>query len=497
MKLKDVLKNIEYTVLGACNDIEVNDIFIHSKNVKKNSIFVAIKGFKEDGHRYIRDAISRGATVLVLQDKQELGKDVIQIIVKDTRKALPAISKNFFKDPTRDMKIFGVTGTNGKTTTVFLLDSIFRANDLKTSMITTVDSFMEGRKVEFNRTTPESLDLNRFFFGSRNANVKYLSMELSSHAIDLGRVDHIYFNCFVFTNLTQDHLDYHMNMENYFEVKKRLFIKQYRDLFQCGNAVINEDDEYGRIIIKDTDLNTITFSILSENADVYAYDIANEISGIEMCVKVKGFRMFKVKSNLCGFFNVYNILASIGAAIVAGIDPEVISKGIKDMTGVNGRFEKIENKSDFTAIVDYAHTPDGLENVLKTARSLLRQDAKLFVLFGCGGDRDKSKREEMGKIAAQYADHIILTSDNPRSEDPVLIVDMIEKGLLGFQDQIYDKIIDRKEAINMALDKASANDIVLIAGKGHEDYQEFSDHRIHFSDQEIVRQWFLKKGLLG
>ncbi len=497
MKLRDVLKNIEYKVHGEFKDIEVSDIFIHSKNVKKDSIFVAIKGFKEDGHRYINDATSRGASVLVLQDKQKLEKDVIQIIVQDTRKTLPAISKNFFEDPTREMKISGVTGTNGKTTTVFLIDSIFRANGLKTSMITTVDSCMESRKVAFNRTTPESVDLNRFFFESRNANVEYASMELSSHAIDLRRVDHIHFNCFVFTNLTQDHLDYHMDMENYFEVKRRLFIKKYRDIFQSGNAVINEDDDYGRIIIKDTDLKTITFSILSENADVYACDIVNEISGIEMNVKVKGFPTFKVRSNLCGFFNVYNILASIGAAIVAGINPEVISKGIKDMIGINGRFEKIENESDFTVIVDYAHTPDGLENVLKTARSLLRQDSKLLVLFGCGGDRDKSKREEMGKIAAQYADHITLTSDNPRTEDPVLIIDMIEKGLLGFQDQIYDKIIDRKEAINMALEKASANDIVLIAGKGHEDYQEFADHRIHFSDQEIVRQWFAKKGLLG
>ncbi len=496
MKLMDVLKNIEYKVFGELRDIEIEDIFINSKNVKKNSIFIAIKGFKEDGHQYIHDAIHRGASALILQDKQPLEQGIIQIIVKDTRKMLPVICKNFFKDPTHDMKILGVTGTNGKTTTVFLIDSILRANGLKTSMITTVNSFMEGRSTEFNRTTPESIDLNRFFFESRISNVGYASMEVSSHAIDLGRVDHINFNCFVFTNLTQDHLDYHGDMKKYFEVKRRLFLKEYRHLFKSRTAVINEDDDYGKILIKDTDLKTITFSILSENADIYAYDIINEISGIKMKVRIKGFGTVRINSSLCGFFNVYNILASIGAAISEGIKPEAIRKGIKDMTGVRGRFEKIESKSDFTVIVDYAHTPDGLENVLKTSRSLLKEDSNLIVLFGCGGDRDKAKRKEMGKIAAQYADHVIITSDNPRTEDPVSIIDMIEKGLLDFKVKNYDRIIDRKEAINTALDKGSANDIVLIAGKGHEDYQEFADHTIHFSDQEVVRQWFVKKGLL-
>jgi UDP-N-acetylmuramoyl-L-alanyl-D-glutamate--2,6-diaminopimelate ligase len=496
MKLKDILKNVDYVATGNIDEIPVKEITINSRDVGRGSLFVAVKGFKLDGHHYIDDASKKGAAAVIMEKGREPTGSVPFVMVEDTRKILPLISKNFFNDPTRELEIAGVTGTNGKTTTVFIIDSILKASGLKTSMITTVDSFIGDKRVEFERTTPESLELNKFFYNSRLSGIKHCAMEVSSHAVDLGRTDYLNFNCFVFTNLTQDHLDYHLDMENYFEVKRRLFIESYRNVFRSSHAVINADDEYGKRLIIDTDLNKLTYSIMSRHADLHAFDIKNEISGITMTVSIKGRGKINIESRLCGFFNVYNILGAIGAALSLKINLESIIAGIRNMKGVPGRFERIENHSGFTAIVDYAHTPGGLESVLKTARSLLKKGSRLIGVFGCGGDRDKAKRKEMGIIAAKNADFTIITSDNPRTEDPQVIMDMVEEGFKTQGDVFYDKIINRKEAIERALSDARKNDIVLIAGKGHEDYQEFSDHRLHFSDQEVVREWFDMRGQL-
>jgi len=278
-------------------------------------------------------------------------------------------------------------------------------------------------------------------------------------------------------------------MQNYFNTKKKLFIKEFRNLYSGKGAIINADDSYGRQLIKETDLQTISYSVYDKNADIIAENIISNTSGIEMDVFIRSIGKIKIKSALTGYFNVYNILAAIGLSIFLNIDVQWIQKGINKMSGVNGRFEKIQEIKDFTVIVDYAHTPDGLENVLKTASSILTPDGKIITVFGCGGDRDKTKRKIMGSIAGKISDVVIITSDNPRTEDPLSIIEMIEDGVKESGNKNYKKITDRATAINEALNMAHKNDIVIIAGKGHEDYQEFNDKRIYFSDQKVVRDW--------
>ncbi|HEX7560941.1 MAG TPA: UDP-N-acetylmuramoyl-L-alanyl-D-glutamate--2,6-diaminopimelate ligase, partial [Candidatus Humimicrobiaceae bacterium] len=427
----------------------------------------------------------------------ELPPHITQVIVKDSRKELAILCRNFFNNPSKNLILTGITGTNGKTTSVFLIDSIFKAAGFKTSYISTVQAQVGTSKLAFDRTTPDTLQLNEFFEKSRNENVEAACMEVSSHSIDLHRVDQLDFDYFVFTNLTQDHLDYHESMENYFEVKSRLFIKKWRNIFGGKGAVINIDDSYGLNLSRITDLNTITFGINNSYANISAENIRNSINGIEMTVKLSGFNSkntknlsgFPVKSLLCGYFNIYNILGAVGLSIMAGIDIDVIGGGILSMTGINGRFEKVPAAKKLNVIVDYAHTPDGLENVLKTADSLKINGGRLIAVFGCGGDRDKKKRKIMGRISAGLADFTIITSDNPRSEDPDLIISMIEEGFTESGLDTYEKIPDRKQAIFKALEMSGEKDIVLVAGKGHEDYQEFADKKIHFSDREVIREW--------
>jgi UDP-N-acetylmuramyl-tripeptide synthetase len=366
---------------------------------------------------------------------------------------------------------------------------MLKAAGLKTSFLTTIKSDIMNNPVSFDRTTPESSELNEFFSASINKGVTHTTMEISSHAVDLHRVDFMKFETFVFTNLTQDHLDYHKTMENYFLTKKKLFLKKYREIFGCHNAVINIDDPYGKILYRQTDLKTLSYSVKIKEADIFAENIVCDTDGIKMNILLKGKNFIKVSSPLSGYFNVYNILGAVGAALVLGLDKNQIKEGIQSENSISGRFEKIKEIGDFTVIVDYAHTPDGLKNVLATAKSLLKTNARLIAVFGCGGDRDKNKRPKMGNIAGEIADFILITSDNPRSEEPQAILSMIEEGVLKTGNKNYLKISDRKKAIIEALETARKDDIIIIAGKGHEDYQEFSDHRIHFSDQEIVREW--------
>jgi UDP-N-acetylmuramoyl-L-alanyl-D-glutamate--2,6-diaminopimelate ligase len=493
MKLNNVLKDVEYISITGPQDIEITGISVNSKKIKTGNLFLSITGFKKDGHDFVPEAIKNGAAAVMVQKVLELPKNITQILVKDCRTEFPKICRNFYKNPTGSLILIGITGTNGKTTTVFLTDSILKSAGLKTSFITTVQSFIGKDLLTFDRTTPESLDLNEFFDRSVRESIKTASMEISSHSIDLHRIDYLDYDYFVFTNLTQDHLDYHINMENYFSVKKKLFLKENRKRYGGRGAVINVDDTYGAELIKETDLKLLTYAIKDKNAMLFASDINNSINGIDMYLNYqsqdgKKFK-FKINSKLCGFFNVYNILASASTGLIMDLDVKDIQEGIKKMTGVPGRFEKIESQNNRNVIVDYAHTPDGLDNVLKTARSLLEPGGKLISVFGCGGDRDKVKRKMMGEISAICADLTIITSDNPRTEEPEMIMGMIEEGFSQTGAQNYMKLTDRKEAIFKALDIAGKNDIVVIAGKGHEDYQEFADFRIHFSDQEIVRQW--------
>jgi UDP-N-acetylmuramyl-tripeptide synthetase len=497
MKLDALIKNVNTVNLVRGKETDIRGIAINSKKTGRDFLFAAIPGFKKDGHEFAAEAINNGACAVMVQKILELPPHITQVIVKDCRKELAILCRNFFNNPSKNLILTGITGTNGKTTSVFLIDSIFKAAGFKTSYISTVQAQVGTSKLAFDRTTPDTLELNEFFEKSRNENVKAACMEVSSHSIDLHRIDWLDFDYFVFTNLTQDHLDYHESMENYFEVKSRLFTKDRRNLFGGKGAAINIDDPYGLNINRITDLRTITFGINNPDANISAENIINSINGIEMTVKLSGFNFkrtknfndFRVKSLLCGYFNVYNILGALSLSLMAGIDADIICRGVLSMTGINGRFEKIFTAKKINAIVDYAHTPDGLENALKTASSLKPQGGRLISVFGCGGDRDKTKRKIMGSISAGLADFTIITSDNPRTEDPDVIISMIEEGFKENGSAGYEKIPDRKPAIIKALEMSGEKDIVLIAGKGHEDYQEFADKKIHFSDQEVIREW--------
>jgi len=498
MIIDELLKDVKIKKIYLKNKPDIKGLSVHSKSVKPGDLFAALVGFNRDGHGFASEAVKNGAVAVMCQKKLDLSVGTAQIIVSDSRKELPLICRNFYGSPTEDILLTGVTGTNGKTTSVFLINSILREAGFKTSFITTVSSQIEDTELSFDRTTPESIDLNKFFHMDKIRGINAACIEVSSHSIDLHRVDYLNFNCFIFTNLTQDHLDWHKTMENYFQTKLRLFLRQYRNIFGGENAVINIDDAYGKEIVKLTDLKTFTYGIEDKSAHLKAENIVNSIKGIRMDLKCcmeklnkffnKEYR-FSIESELCGYFNAYNILASCCAGLISGASIENIKKGIKMMPGVKGRFEKIVTNKGINAIVDYAHTPGGLESVLKTAKFLVPSGGRLISVFGCGGDRDKIKRAVMGQISAGLADFTIITSDNPRTEDPELIIQMILSGFMQLEKTNYAIEVERKKAIFKALEMANRKDIVLIAGKGHEDYQEFAGKRIHFSDQEVIKEW--------
>jgi UDP-N-acetylmuramoyl-L-alanyl-D-glutamate--2,6-diaminopimelate ligase len=490
MRLGSILEGIDIKKIYGDTGIKISDISIDSRTVKDGFLFVAIEGFKLEGHRFALDAVKNGAVAVMSQKKLDLSSKIIQIIVKDTRKALPQISTNFFGNPSKSLKIIGITGTNGKTTTCYLINSILKNAGFKTSIISTFRSYIDEREVYMNRTTPESLDLHRFFAESLENDVEYVCMEVSSHSIDLHRVDQIDFDHFVFTNLSQDHLDYHGTIDEYFEVKSRLFDPSYRKIFGGKSALINLDDDFGKKLYKITDLDKVSYSIKDKSADILASDMKSSIMGISMVLKRKDKEDVEIRSSLCGVFNIYNILAAVSIGFKIGINESHIIAGPESMKGFGGRFEKIDYGPGPTVIVDYAHTPDGLENVLKTAKDILDNGGRLFSVFGCGGDRDIKKRKLMGAISARIADFTIITSDNPRSERPEDIILMVEEGLKEEGSKSYIAIKDRKEAIHYAMGIAGGSDIVLVAGKGHEDYQEFENgRRIHLYDPEIVKNW--------
>jgi UDP-N-acetylmuramoyl-L-alanyl-D-glutamate--2,6-diaminopimelate ligase len=494
VKLGKILQDVEFSKIYGDADIDISDISIDSRKIARGGLFAAVKGFSQDGHDYAPDAVRNGAAAIIANKKLVLDPGVTQVIVGETRPVLPVISRNFFNYPSKSLKIIGITGTNGKTTTCYLIDSILRTAGIKTSMITTYKSFIDGTEVKFDRTTPESPDLQRFFSKSLDQGVQFALMEVSSHSVDLHRVDFIDFDYLVFTNLSQDHLDYHGNIENYFEVKSRLFDASNNRFFGNGKAIINIDDSFGRRLFEKSSRTKTSYAIDNIDASVKAENILNSIAGIKMDVLADVIPLSRIETPLCGIFNVYNILAAFSVCMEAGIDPGHIISGIKKMKGFGGRFEKIGNDPEKTVIVDYAHTPDGLQNVLETARDILAGKGKLISVFGCGGDRDKDKRKKMGAISANLADISIITSDNPRSEEPDSIIDMIEEGFKNEDAKQYIRITDREKAIFEAMDMAGPGDLVLIAGKGHEDYQEFENgRRIPFSDPLVVRKYYENK----
>ena len=449
----------------------VADVTYRSGDVRPGSLFFCVPGANVDGHDFAAEAVRAGANALVVE--RPLPLDVPQVVVRSVREAMGPISAELFGRPADRLTLVGVTGTNGKTTTTYLLESVFRAAGLVPGLIGTTGARVDGRAVPLPRTTPEAPDLQRLLARMVEEGVGAAAMEVSSHGLDQHRVSGIRYSCAVFTNLTQDHLDYHGSMETYFAAKARLFTPETAE-----RSVVNTDQEEGRRLLR-PDLPVITFG-LEPGAEVRAIDVDATASGV-------AFRVgeLKVRSSLRGTFNVANCLAALAAARSVGIPDRVAVEGIAALSGVPGRVEPVEAGQGFLVLVDYAHTPDGIENVLRAARPLA--SGRVIVVLGCGGDRDRGKRPLMGRAATGLADHTVITSDNPRSEDPLAIIAEIEPGAVE-GGGAYTIEPDRRAAIRAAVREARTGDVVVIAGKGHETGQEFADRTVPFGDRDVAAE---------
>ncbi len=493
MTLKDLIQGVEIKHVLGSEDIEIPAICYNSKEVRNGSLFAAIRGEKTDGHQYIESAVKSGAKALLLEEIPEIFFNGVSIIqVENTKSALADISANFFNHPTKELTLVGVTGTNGKTTITYLLESICQEWGKKTGVIGTVDYRFSGSRIPSVSTTPESLDLMSLFRDMRNSAVQIVVMEVSSHALDRKRVFGCHFDVAVFTNLSQDHLDYHGTMENYFEAKKKLFSEvlrksEKRDKF----SVINIDDPYGKEIAREAAGKIVPYSILnSEGVYVEKSNITPE--GIHTILNTPWGKV-EINSKLFGKHNLYNILAAVSTALSLGVEVDVVKRAISRMAGVPGRLDRVENPFGITILIDYAHTPDALRNVLMAVKPFTQR--KLILVFGCGGDRDPIKRPIMGRIGRDLSDVLIVTSDNPRTENPEQIMDQIEKGVLGAgsQEKPYFRITDRRDAIRNAIEIAQRGDTVLLAGKGHENYQILGTEKIPFDDKEVAERIIREK----
>ena len=489
MILRELVYGVDIKNFKGDDSLDVPGISFDSNKVKESFLFVALKGVNTDGHIYIESAVRNGAKALIVEKAPDKNfKDVSVVEVNDSRAALAAVSANFFGHPTKELTLVGVTGTNGKTTITYLLESIWKEDNKNSGVIGTIDYRYGENKIQSSMTTPESLDLMEMFREMREAGVETVAMEVSSHAIDKQRVKECHFDAGVFTNLTQDHLDYHDTIDNYFEVKKRLFTELLEESVKKDKfSIINIDDPYGARIVEDAPGNLVTYSINNEAATVYAVSSEITDNGIEANINTPQGRI-EIKSALLGEHNLSNILAAVATAISLGSPMHAIEKGISKISAVPGRLEGVPNNRGFNVLVDYAHTPDALKNVLLASGVLTK--GRLILVFGCGGDRDSAKRPLMGKIGKELSDILIVTSDNPRTEDPEIILDHIEEGVYqaGQDSKPYYRISDRKEAIKQAIKTAKKNDTILIAGKGHEDYQIIGTTKYPFDDSLIARE---------
>jgi UDP-N-acetylmuramoyl-L-alanyl-D-glutamate--2,6-diaminopimelate ligase len=452
--------------------VGVTDVVVRSSDARPGVLFACIPGARTDGHEFAADAVAHGATALLVDRFLDLA--VPQVRVPNVREAIGPIAAEVFGRPADAMTVVGVTGTNGKTTTTYLLESIFVAAGRTAGVIGTTGVRVDGVATPFPRTTPEAPDLQRLLATMRAARVDAVAMEVSSHGLDQHRVDGVRYACAVFTNLSQDHLDYHPSMREYLAAKARLFTPELSDI-----GVLNADSPEGRAIARGAGVPTLTFGV-ERPADVRATDVVTDVDGIRFRVGAT-----RIESRLRGRFNVENCLAAFAAARVVGIDDGVAARGVAALHGVPGRLETVEEGQEFLVVVDYAHTPDGIVNVLRAARPLAR--GRLIIVFGCGGDRDRAKRPAMGVAATSMADLTIITSDNPRSEDPLGIIAEIEPGARE-GDGPYEIEPDRRAAIRRALSLAGPDDVVVVAGKGHETGQEFADRTVPFDDREVAAE---------
>ena len=486
--LKDITSTLDVQQVQGNQNVSIQDITADSRAVKPNSLFIALDGATVDGHNYIDKAVDAGAVAVIVSKPVTVPADVCVITVDDTRQAMMVCVPYFFDYPANRMRMVGVTGTNGKTTTTHMIRHILKAQGFKVGVIGTVHIMIGDTSYPIHNTTPDVVDLQHILHQMVQENVEYCVMEVSSHALALGRVSGVEFDTAVFTNLTQDHLDFHKTFENYLAAKCKLFeqVSAPNQVKDNKGAVINIDDSYGYRVMEKTTASTITYSTLGKGT-LNASDVHMSTKNSQYTVNYKG-ESYPVSMNTTGLFNVYNTLAAIGACLQEGISMEAIDTALKTFSSVPGRFELIEEGQDFAVVVDYAHTPDGLQNILETAKAI--KENRIIIVFGCGGDRDATKRPIMGRIAAEYGDKIYVTSDNPRTEDPVQIVKDVEVGVKEAlrEGTSYEVIVDRREAINHAIHDAKAGDIVIIAGKGHENYQILKNETIHFDDREEARK---------
>ncbi|MCL9769050.1 UDP-N-acetylmuramoyl-L-alanyl-D-glutamate--2,6-diaminopimelate ligase [Flavobacterium sp. HXWNR69] len=477
--LKDILYKVGIEAVHGTTDIAISKIEFDSRKVELNDVFVAIKGTLSDGHDYIQKALNHGAIAIICQEfPSVIVNGVTYIKVKDSNEALALLATNFYENPSEKIRLVGVTGTNGKTTIASLLYQLFKKAGYKVGLLSTVKIMVDEQEFKATHTTPDSLTINRYLDLMVQEGCEFCFMEVSSHGVHQKRAEGLQFEGGIFTNLSHDHLDYHNSFAEYRDVKKSFFDNLPKNAF----ALTNADDKNGAVMLQNTKARKLSYALKSY-ADYKAQILENQLSGLLLKINDS-----EVWVKLIGSFNAYNLLAIYGVAVELGIEKMEALRLLSELESVSGRFQYIISESKITAIVDYAHTPDALENVLKTIENIRTNNEQLITVVGCGGDRDKTKRPIMANIASTISDKVIFTSDNPRTEDPEIIIKEMEKGVEPQNFKKTVSILDRKQAIKTACQLANPNDIILIAGKGHETYQEINGVRHDFDDLKIVTE---------
>ncbi len=473
MKLEEVLQNINIVTSNADLSMEISGICCDSRRVQPGDLFVAVRGFDSDGHIYIPSAVEKGCAAVLCEEPAE---GVPYVVTDDSRLGLALASCAFYRDPSKELTVIGITGTNGKTTTSILVKQLLeRCLGAKVGLVGSISNWIGEREIHTEFTTPESVDLQRLFREMADEGCTHCVMEVSSHSLALQRVAGTHFAIGLFTNLTQDHLDFHHTMEEYAAAKSLLFP-------MCERAAANTDDPWAETVLRDAPQPVYTFSVKTDNADLTARDIRLSASGIRFIALEQG-ELTRVSLPLPGMFSVYNALAALSCVRILGVPLTAAAEALENCSGARGRVEPVRTDGDYHIYIDYAVTPDAMENVLHTLRDIA--PARLVILFGCGGDRDRGKRPKMGKIAAELADLVIVTSDNPRTEDPNAIIEEILPGVeeIGTEHVVLP---DRREAIRWAIENHKPEDVILLCGKGHEDYQIIGKEKIHMDEREIV-----------
>lgn len=479
INLKDILWKVAIEAVHGSTDVAIEKMEFDSRKVSENDVFIAIRGTISDGHEFIETAINKGAIAIICESFPEIiVSGITYIKVNDTNKAMAFMAANYFDNPSQKLKLIGITGTNGKTTIASLLFQLFQKAGFKTGLLSTVKIVVDTNEYKATHTTPDSISINHYLNEMVIAGVEYCFMEVSSHGIHQKRTEGLHFNGGVFTNLSHDHLDYHATFSEYRDVKKSFFDYLPKTAF----ALSNIDDKNGSVMLQNTNARKLTYA-LKTYADYKAQILENQLSGLLLKINDN-----EVWVRLIGTFNAYNLLAIYGTAVELGMESLEVLRLLSELESVSGRFQYIISDGKITAIVDYAHTPDALENVLKTINDIRTKNEQLITVVGCGGDRDKTKRPVMAGIAADLSDKIIITSDNPRTENPETIIEEMEAGVAPHNYKKTVSIVDRKQAIKTACQLAQANDIILIAGKGHETYQEINGVRHDFDDMKIVKE---------